>query len=292
MPLQPYVLNIQSAIRSLDIEASKKSIKTGQSIQFSITLEATSDLTVVFNCGTKQTPLRILHIQKTDGLSPIDIGNCTYHTHGQYNPILSAMNRYNLVNQSIRIDVEPPLSPFKVEMEDRPDANQLTLVTIRALEQIAFEGKFTLTVIDSSQVKNQTKTEHVQLFRSNDFTEQFYLNVTSYGRQILHVSGGDFPTIREAQVAFTIGTVITSQPQVYVLNQMGLVNEDIIWIDIQWINGIGFDIQVDYGQERTVLLRYEQIISSTLNRVMMKGNAQHQFQWKRMAKQHLQVGYR
>lgn len=292
MPLQPYVINVRPAIRSLDIDASQKAIKSGQTVQFTMTLEPTLDLTILFDCGTRQTPMRILHIHETTDLTAIAVGNCTYTVPGQYNPVLSAINRINLVNQSIRIDVEPPLSPFKVEIEDRPDVNQLTLVTLRATEPIAYEGNFLLTIFDNSYEKNQTRTERIQLFKSNDFTEVLYLNITTYGRQTLHVRGGDYPTIREAQASFTIGTDITKLPQAYILNQMAFVNEDFVWVDMQWVNGIGFDIEISFGQEKTVLMRYGQIITSSINRLNNRNDGKDQIQWKRLAKQRLQVGYK
>jgi len=292
MSLQPYILNVQPAISSLDIEASQTTIKSGQSVQFSITLERTSDLTIIFDCGTIQTPLQILYIQQTIDLSPILIGNCTYSTAGQYHPLVSVMNRVNLDNQSKLIVVEPPLPPFKVEIEDRVDINQLALITIRTLEQISFEGIFTLTIIDNFNEKNQTKTELVQLMNSNNFTEQLYMNITTYGKQILHVQGGEFPIIREAQATFTIGADIITKPQIYIVNQIGFVNEDFIWIDIQWIDGIGFDIQINYGDEKKVSLRYGQFISNSFNRTIKKIDGIHQIQWKRIAKQRLQVAYK
>jgi hypothetical protein len=292
MPLQPYIVNVQPAIRSLDIEASKTTIKNGQTVEFSITLEPTVDLTIIFDCGISETSLKIIYIEQTHDLSSIPIGNCTYSTSGQYHPLINAMNRVNSVNQTINIDVEPPLSPFKVEIEDLLDINQLTLIKIRALEEIPFEGLFTLTIIDKFNEKNQTKTENIQLLKSNNFTEEIYMNITTYGRQLLHVQGGDFPTIRETQVSFTIGVEITTKPQVYIMNSMGLMNEDFIWIDIQWINGIGFDIEINYGQEKKVLLRYGQFISNTFNRTMKKNDGIHQIQWKKIAKQRLQVGYK
>ena len=236
--------------------------------------------------------MKILHIHETIDLTAIAVGNCTYTMPGQYNPFLSAINRINLVNQSIRIDVEPPLSPFKVEIEDRPDVNQLTLVTLRATEPITYEGNFLLTIFDNSYEKNQTRTERIQLFKSNDFTEVLYLNITTYGRQTLHVRGGDYPTIREAQASFTIGTDITKRPQAYILNQMAFVNEDFVWVDMQWVNGIGFDIEISFGQEKTVLLRYGQIITSPINRLNNRNDGKDQIQWKRLAKQRLQVGYK
>jgi hypothetical protein len=223
-------------------------------------------------------------------MSPIILGNCSYSKPGQYHPLVSAINRINLVNQSLRIDVEEPLSQFKVEIEDRPDINHLALVTISAFERIPFEGVFTLTIIDSTSIseKNQTRTERIQLLSSNNFTEQFYMNISTYGRQVLHVRGGDYPTIREAQATFTVGTEITIKPQVYIVNQMGLMNEDWIWVDIQWINGIGFDIQIDFGNEKKVFIRYGQFITSPLNRIVKK---EDNVQWKRIAKQRLHVGY-
>ncbi|CAF1143554.1 unnamed protein product [Rotaria sordida] len=294
VPLQTYYLNVQPAIRSLDIEASQTTIKTGQSIQYSITLEPTSDLTIIFDCGTPKTPLEIIHIQQINSISPIIVANCTYTESGRYHPLVSAINHINLVNQSIRIDVEEPLSPFKVEIEDRLDIKQLTLVTIHALERIPFEGLFTLTIVDSTNLhgKNLTRTERIQLLASNNFTEQIYMNITTYGRQTLYVRGGDFPTIREAQATFTIGTDITTKPQVYIVNQMAIVNEDFIWIDIQWINGIGFDVQIDYGNEKKVLITYGQFIISPFNRIIKKNDDIHDIQWKRISKQRLQVGYK
>jgi len=224
-------------------------------------------------------------------MSPIFVANCTYSKPGHYQPLVSALNRINLVNQSLRIDVEEPLSQFRVEIEDRPDINQLTLVTISALERIPFEGIFTFTITDSLSVHevNQTRTERIQLLSSNNFTEQFYMNISTYGRQVIHVRGGDYPTIREAQATFTIGSEITTKPQVFVVNQMGLVNEDIVWIDIQWINGIGFDVQIDFGHEKKILLRYGQIITSPINRLNKKDE---EYQWKRLAKRRFQVGYK
>ena len=292
MPLQPYVVSVRPAIRSLDIEASQKTIKTGQTVQFTMTLEPTLGLTILFDCGTRQTPMRILHIHETVDLSPIFVGNCTYTMPGRFNPVLSAINRINLVNQSIRIDVEPPLSPFKVEIEDRLDVNQLTLVTLRASEPIAYEGNFQLTIFDHFQQKNQTRTERIQLFKSNNFTENLYLNITTYGRQTLFVRGGDYPTIREAQASFTVGTEITKAPQAYILNQMAFANEDFVWVDIQWVNGIGFDIELNFGEEKTVLLRYGQIITSVINRPNKGKDGKEQIEWKRLAKQRLQVGYK
>jgi hypothetical protein len=114
------------------------------------------------------------------------------------------------------------------------------------------------------------------------------MNISTYGRQVLHVRGGDYPTIREAQATFTVGTEITIKPQVYIVNQMGLMNEDWIWVDIQWINGIGFDIQIDFGNEKKVFIRYGQFITSPLNRIVKK---EDNVQWKRIAKQRLHVGY-
>ena len=276
----------------MDIEASETNIKSGQAIQYSITLEPTSDLTILFDCGTPKTLLTNHAYSEDDmDMSPIMVGNCSYSKSGQYHPLVSALNRINLVNQSLRIDVEEPLSQFKVEIEDRPDINHLTLVIISAMEQIPFEGVFTLTIIDkkSSSDKNQTRTERIQLLKSNNFTEQFYLNVSTYGRQTLYVRGGDHPTIREAQATFTIGTDITTKPQVYIVNQMGLANEDWIWVDIQWINGIGFDVRIDFGTEKKVSVRYGQFINSAVNRMVMHTD---DVQWKRMAKQRLQVGYK
>lgn len=231
----------------------------------------------------------MIYIEQTTNLSSILIGNCTYLIAGQYNPLVSAMNRINLVNQSIHIDVELPLSPFKVEIEDRLDINQLTLITIYALEQITFEGLFILTIMNNFNEKNQTKYENIQLLQSNNYTEQFYMNITTYGRQILHVQGGEFPTIRQTQVSFTIGTDITIKPQVFILNSIGLINKDFIWIDIQWINGIGFDIQIYFEKEKQFIIRYGQFISNPLNRTIRKND---QIQWKRIAKQRLQIGYK
>ena len=292
--LQAYYLTVQPSVRSLDIEALPKTIKSGQTIEYFITLEPTLDLTILFNCGQSETPLQIIHIHQTQDMSPVAVANCTYPKAGQYQPSATAINRINFLNQSLRIDVEEPLSAFLVEIEDHPDIDQPTLVTIRALERIPFEGIFTMTIIDGTETqdKNQTRTERVQLLSSNNFTEQFYLNITSYGRQTLHVRGGDLPTVREAQATFTIGTDITEKPQVFILNSLGLVDEDFIWIDIQWISGIGFDVQIDCGQEKKLSIGYGQIVSSALNKTMKKTEGTHEMQWKRLAKQRLQVGYK
>ena len=294
IPLQAYLVNVQPGIRSLDIEASQTTIKSGQSVEYSITLEPTLDLTLIFDCNATDIPLRIIYIYQTKDMSPIVVANCTYTKPGQYSPVVSAVNRINPANQSIRIDVEEPLSPFKVDVEDRVDIDQLTSVTIHALEKVPFEGVFTLTIIDSTNIDetNQTRTERVQLFASNEFTGQFYLNISSYGRQTLHVRGGEAPNIREAQATFTIGADIVTKPQVYVLNQMGLANEDFIWTDIQWVNGVGFDVRINYGHETKLLIRYGQIIASTLNGTVTKTDGSHEFQWRKIAKKRLQVGYK
>ncbi len=289
MSLQPYILNVQPAVSSLDIEVSKTTIRNGQSIEFSIRLEPTIDLTILFDCGTSQTPFKILYIQQTIDLSLIPIGNCTYSTVGEYHPSVNAMNRVNSVNQSILIDVQSSLSPFTIEIEDNLNVNQLTLITIQALEPITFDGLFNLTITDKFNKTNQMKIERVQLLQSNNFTEQLYMNITTYGKQILYVRGGEFPTIRESQVTFIIGTEITTKPQSYILNPIGLVNEDLIWIDLQWINGIGFDIEIDYGNEKQVLFYYEQVLSKSFNRTMKRND---DIQWRKIAKQRLQVGYK
>lgn len=291
-PLQPYLLQIQAMIRSLDLEASTKTIKAGQSVEYSITLEPTTDLTILFNCGLTDAPLQILHVADARNLSRIPIGNCTYPLAGQYSPILSATNRVNYFNQSLRIEVEPPLSAFKVEIESRPDTSQLTSVIIRTLEPVPFEGNFNLTIVERVNEKNHSRTEHIRLSASSNFTEQFYLNISTYGKQTLHVRGGEYPTIREAEVSFVIGTEITTDPHVYIVNQTAVVNKDLIWLDLQWINGIGFDIEIDFGQEKTVLVRYGQLISSPINRLIKKSDGTHHFEWKRIGKQRLQVGYR
>ncbi|CAF0748743.1 unnamed protein product [Adineta steineri] len=292
MPLQPYIVNVQPPVRSLELDASKTTIKSGQSIEFSISLEPTLDLTIIFDCGINQIPIQVIYIQEIHDLSPIPIGNCTYSTAGNYHPLVSVMNHININNQSKLITVEPPLSPFKVEIENRLDINQLTSITIHALEQIPFEGLFELTIVDKFNEKNQTKTEHVQLIKSNNFTEHLYMNITTYGKQILHIQGGDFPTIRQIETTFIIGTEVTIKPQSYIVNQIGYVNEDFIWVDIQWINGIGFDIEINFDTENKVFLRYGQFMSNYFNRTARKNNGIHQVQWKRVAKQRLQVGYK
>lgn len=293
IPLQSYFVNVQPAVRSLDIEASQKTIKSGQSIEYSIILEPTVDLTIVFDCGTSEMPLTILHIPQTTDMSPISVANCTYGKPGQYHPLVSAINRINSANQSIRIDVEEPLSMFKVEIEDKPDASHSTSVTIRALEKVPFEGPFTLTIIDAhTSEKNQTRIERVQLLQSNNFTEQFYLNITSYGRQTLHVRGGDYPTIREAQATFTIGTDITTKPQAFILNPLNTANDDFTVVDVQWLNGIGFDIQIDFGNEKKVLLRYGEIKPSPFNKTISKLDGHHHVQWRKLGRQRVQIGYK
>ncbi|CAF4402568.1 unnamed protein product [Rotaria socialis] len=289
--LQPYSLNIQPAIRSLDVEPSKSTIKSGQTVEFSITLQPTLDLTAILDCGASKIPLEIIHIEQTTDLAPILIGSCTYSTPGQYYPLISAMNHINSVNQSVHINVDPPLSQFEVDIEDLLDINELT-VTIRALEKTSYEGVFTLTIINNINERNQTMRRPVQLLESNNFTEQLDVNITTYGQQILHVRGEDFPTIREAQARFTVGTKITKKPQVYIINQLGLANKDFIWVDIQWINGVGFDIEIDYGNEKKVVLHYGQFISNAVNRIMKKIDGIHHLQWKITAKQRLQIGYR
>ncbi|CAF4701930.1 unnamed protein product [Rotaria sp. Silwood1] len=291
-PLQPYVINVQSDIRSFDFESSKTTIKAGQSVEFSIKIEPISDLTIIFDCGITETSLEIIYIEQTTDLTPILIGNCTYLTPGQYYPFVSAMNHIKLVNQSIRIDVEPSLSPFEIKVENNLDINQLTLIKIHALEETSFEGEFTFTIMNNLNEKTQTQIENVQFLKSNNFTHYLYMNITTYGKQKLHVRGGEYPTIREAQIIFTIGTEITIKPQVYIINQIGLVNEDFIWIDIQWVNGIGFDIQINYENEKKLIIHYGQIILSSFNRIINKNDGIHYIQWKKLAKQRLQVGYK
>ena len=82
-------------------------ITGGQFIVCSIILEPTMDLTIIFDFGTSKTPLKITHIRQITDMSPIIVANCTYSKPGQYHSLVSALNR---INQSLRIDVEEPLS--------------------------------------------------------------------------------------------------------------------------------------------------------------------------------------
>lgn len=289
-----YIVNVQPTIHSVDIEASQTIVKSRQPVEFSITLEPTVDLTIIFDCAASGEPIKVLRLEAVSNYSSIPVGNCSFSKPGVYFPLVKIFNRVNSINQSIRIDVEEPLSQFKVEVEDRPDITQLTLITIRALEQISFEGIFTITIFDAHDYneRNQTRTERIQLFKSNNFTEHLYLNITTYGKQKVHVRGGDFPNYREAQATFTIGTEITTSPQVFVVNPIGSVNSDVVWVDVQWIDGIGFDVRIQFGDEKKFLLRYEQIINALLNRTMKKSDGIDEFLWKRLAKQHLQIGHK
>ncbi|CAF2607106.1 unnamed protein product [Rotaria sp. Silwood2] len=291
-PLQPYIINVQPDVLLLDVVSSKTTVKADQSVEISITLEPTLDLTVILDCGIDQTSFEIIYIEQVIDSTSIFIGNCTYSIPGQYYPSVSTMNRMKLVNQSIHINVEPALSPFEIKIEDSSDINPSTLIKIRALEKIPFEGDFTLTIINNLNEKTQSQIEPVHLLKSNNFTHQLYMNITTYGKQILHVRGGEYPTIRESQVTFTIGTEITTKPQVYIINQIGLINQDFIWIDIQWMNGIGFNIQINYGDEKKITIHYAQIILNSLNRITNKNDGIHHIQWKKIAKQRLQVGYK
>ena len=67
-----------------------------------------------------------------------------------------------------------------------------------------------------------------------------------------------------------------------------IVDKDLIWIDFQWLNGIGFDIEIDFGYEKNLLVRYGQIITSPINRLIKK----FPIEMKRIGKQRLQVGYK
>ena len=291
-PLQSYMVHVQPEVRGLDIEVSKNTIKSGESIRFLMRLEPSVELTVILDCGIPLEPPKIRYVEQMSDSLALDIGNCTYPSPGQYNPSIIVSNRVNDDNLSIQIDVEPALSKFKVEIEDRSDANELSLVVVRASDKVPFEGDFLLTVFNSFNVKNYTRKERVQLLHSNNFTDQIYMNITTYGRQTLHVQGGVFPIIREAQAEFTIGTDVTVTPQVYLVNQMAFVRKDYVWIDVQWIDGVGFNIKIEFGQEKEILLRYEQLIKAVINRSVNKTEGQHQIQWKRLGQKHIQVGYK
>ncbi|CAF3926750.1 unnamed protein product [Rotaria sp. Silwood2] len=194
-PLQPYIINVQPDVLLLDVVSSKTTVKADQSVEISITLEPTLDLTVILDCGIDQTSFEIIYIEQVIDSTSIFIGNCTYSIPGQYYPSVSTMNRMKLVNQSIHINVEPALSPFEIKIEDSSDINPSTLIKIRALEKIPFEGDFTLTIINNLNEKTQSQIEPVHLLKSNNFTHQLYMNITTYGKQILHVRGGESPTI-------------------------------------------------------------------------------------------------
>lgn len=255
-------------------------------------MESTLDLTIILDCGIVDTPVQAMYIEQVYDQTPIFIGSCTYSELGQYYPSLSAMNHMSSDNQSIQIDVESPLSAFKVDVEDHANIDQLTSIKLRALEPISYAGVFTLTIISSFNDKNQTKIENVEFSEANNFSKKLHVNITTYGKQILHVRGGEPPNVREDQAIFTIGTDIKSKPQVYIINQIGIVHEDFIYVDIQWINGIGFDIQINYGNEKQVTIRYGHIVSNLLNRIININDGTHQIEWKRIANQRIQVGYK
>ena len=292
IPLQPYLLNVQRAIGSLQIVASQTVIRSGQTVDFSIAFEPTRDITIIFDCNSSlRRPIQIGFIEEISASSSLFVANCTYSNPGQYQPSVSVFNSVSRTNQSIQIRVEKPLAPFKVEIQNYPDISQSIVVTVQSLEPVSFEGPFNFTIINSnSNVKNSTSTEHIQLSASNENIDQVYLNIATYGQQTLLVTGGEAPTIRQALAVFTIGTDFTTLPQVYVMNTIARVNEDIIWIDIQWINGIGFDTEIEFDIEHRVRMYYGQWMTTGVNQTME--NVENGIMWRRIADRRVQIGFR
>jgi hypothetical protein len=130
----------------------------------------------------------------------------------------------------------------------------------------------------------------VQFSASNDYIELVYINIATYGQQTLFVRGGDAPVIRQAQATFTIGTDMTTLPQVYVMNTLARVNEDIVWIDIQWMNGIGFDIEIEFDIKHRVRMYYGQLMTTGVNQTIE--SSENGMYWRRVADRRVQIGVR
>ena len=230
-------------------------------------------------------------IEEISVRSPLFVANCTYSKAGQYQPFVSVFNSVNRINQSIQIRVANPSAPFKVKVENYSDISPRVLITIQSLEPVPFEGLFNFTIMNSNlNVKNSTITERIQLVAWNNYIKQVYINITTYGQHTLFVSGDNASIIRQAQAIFMIGTDIITSPQVYIINAIARVNEDIVWIDIQWINGIGFDIEVEFDIEHRTRMYYGQLITTVINRTME--NFENGKYWRRIADRRVQIGFR
>ncbi|CAF1560182.1 unnamed protein product, partial [Didymodactylos carnosus] len=290
IPLQPYQFYVENRITDLDIEISQSPVKSGQIVEYTVSLAPTFDVMFIFNCGQEikvNNTLQIFYVNKIDEKYRLII-QCKYDTPGQYSPMISASNKVSVFNQTTKIDVEEPIPPYHVEVENRKDITQVTLVTIRAKERIPFHGIISLTIFSS--ISNITKNETIQLSLSNNFTDYFYLNITTYGYQTLLVKGGEFPTIREASTKFSIGTDLTSV-QTYLINNYISINDNdnnLIWIDIQYFDGIGFNTEINMGNGKIITLYYGILINSPMNKIKQFDD---NTSLKRLSKTRFQIGY-
>ena len=272
--------------------ATQTVIRSGQTIDFSIKVEPIQDITIIFDChSSPQTSIQIRFIEEISKRSSLFVASCTYPKPGHYQPLISVLNSVSRANRSIRISVEEPLAPFKIATQNHPDISQSIIVTLQSLEHVSFDGLFNFTIMNSNpNVPNSTRMEPVRFSASNDYVEQVYINIATYGQQTLFVSGGDAPLTRQAQTMFTIGTDTTSLPQVYVMNTIARVNEDIVWIDIQWINGIGFDIEIEFDIKHRIRLYYGQLTTTAVSQTIESNeNGMH---WRRVADRRVQIGFR
>ena len=265
--------------------ATETFVRVGQTIDFSITMEPTQDVTILFNCNSSPNiPIQISFLEEISDQSSLLVGHCTYSKAGEYRPVINIFNHVSHGNQSIQIGVEEALAPIEIEIGNHSDISPMIPVTIRSLESISYEGLFNFTI------KNITRMDRLQFSASNNYTDQVYIDVSTYGQQTLFVSGGDAPIIRQAQTRFTIGSDMTVLPQVYLMKYLARVKNDIVWIDIQWIDGIGFDIEIDFGIDDRIQISYEELLTTVINQTME--NIQYGYSCRRMTDRRVQIGFR
>lgn len=176
---------MQGAIGSLEIMPTQTVNRSGQTIDFSIKLEPTQDITIIFDChSSPKTPIQIRFIEEISDRSSLSLASCTYSKPGHYQPSISVLNSVSHANRSMQISVEVPLAPCTIGMQNHPDISQSIIVTLQSLEHVSFDGLFNFTIINSNpNVPNSTRMEHVQFSASNNYIEQIYINMATYGQQ-------------------------------------------------------------------------------------------------------------
>ena len=283
--IQPYLLHIQNPIDSLEIFPRKEMIQTNETIDISIELNPTEDLTILFKCNSlNQNSIEIYFIEQIFNRSKFHLNRCIYSKSGQFNPSIDLFNRLSHIHQTIEIIVEQSLTPFQVYVENSSDISQSISVVVKLTENLPFEGFFNLTVLNE---KNLTMTEQIRLSSLNNYQEKISLNVDRYGEQTLLVRGGQSPFIHQTKAKFTIGTDLNLIPQVYIVNSIGYVNEEIIWIDFQWIDGIGFHFLIQFDLQNQFQILYQQFLQLTNEQIMENGLI-----FKRIDQKHFQIGFR
>ena len=283
--IQPYLLHVQNPIDSFEIRTNRTTIQTNEQIYFSIEIDPTEDLTILFKCNSlDQNSTQILFIQQIINPSEISVGNCNYSRSGEYSPSIDLFNHLNHLSKSIQINVEQSLIPFEIHVENSSDISQLIPVTIKLSENVPFEGFFNLTIVNSNiNMKNSTRIEYIRFSSLNNYQEKLFLNIDKYGEYTLLVTGGLSPIIHQTEAKFTIGIDLNLIPQVYIVNSIGYVNEEIIWIDFQWNDGIGFNILVQFDLENQFQFLYHQLTEKNILNGLF---------FKRIDQKHIQIGFK